>query len=136
VAAVKAQKRIGQDRMRERRQRDHRELPFPERPQTRGGGRHALQAGVGLPHLFKERQRGPGGPQTPCDAFKQREADGLFHARQLAADGWLRRIQKFRRAGHTAGDHHGTEDFDVAMRQHPNSISGMNRSRKSKHFTG
>ncbi|KAG1243995.1 hypothetical protein G6F57_021642 [Rhizopus arrhizus] len=115
---MKAPERVGQDRMRERRQGDHRQLAAPEGAQAGSGGRHALQPCVGLPDLVVECQRRHGGPQTPVHALEQRKTDAALHARQFAADRGLRRTKQLGRPRDAAGDHHRPEHFDMPMGQH------------------
>jgi hypothetical protein len=52
--------------------------------------------------------------QTALHSLKQSKRELPLGLREYLADGWLRDVQKFRRTGHTAGLHHGAENFHLA----------------------
>ncbi|CAM2163597.1 hypothetical protein BLAT2472_130075 [Burkholderia latens] len=132
MRVVKAPACAGQDRMRKRRQRDHRQLSVAKLAQPRGGGRDTLEPHIRQPHVVEQRERGHRRPQPSVRALEQREADDLLHPRELAADRRLRRIEHLGRARRAAGHHQRAEDLDVPVCQHGRLIYIKNESNTDK----
>jgi hypothetical protein len=103
--------------MAEGRQAGEGEAALAEVLQRGGDARHTLEAGMRALDLVHQHQGGGGGAQAAAHAVEQGDAQHLFQARDVAADGGLRGVQGLCRARHLAGADHGAEHVHLPVRE-------------------